>query len=64
MREFLLRIECENDAFRGGNWRYEVARLLRLTADRMLNERGETSFRLMDGNGNTVGRAELRGGEG
>lgn len=62
-----VTIDTENDAFQGGNWGREVARLLRLAAQRVADEQKAAprvfGYRvgLMDTNGNSVG--ELTAGE-
>ena len=54
--KFTITIECDNAAFTD-DAAHEVARILREAADKL--ERGQTEFKLMDYNGNTVGRAKV-----
>lgn len=54
---FVLRIEVENAAFDEAPREYEVARLLRETADGI--EGGFNQMQLVDHNGNRVGWAEF-----
>jgi len=56
MMKFTITIECDNAAFTD-DAAHEVARILREAADKL--ERGQTEFKLMDYNGNTVGRAKV-----
>jgi hypothetical protein len=52
-----VKIETDNDAF-AGHGEQEVARLLRLVADRV--EDGQLDGQLMDINGNRCGAFDLR----
>jgi hypothetical protein len=54
---FVLTINLDNDAFTGKKGLGELARLLRVVADRI--ESGKTSGKVQDVNGNTVGNHEL-----
>ena len=53
--KFTLKIEMDNASFESVDYA-EVARLLRVAAVKV--ERGDWDFKLMDSNGNTVGKAE------
>jgi hypothetical protein len=54
---FELTLDCFNDAFSGGNCNAEIARILRVAADRI--ENGTTMARCHDANGNNVGAFEV-----
>lgn len=54
---FTLQIATDNAAFEGDDRKTEIARILRDVADRL--EQGKFVGRLLDVNGNHVGRAEL-----
>lgn len=63
--DLIVRINMDNDAFldpdtRNGRGR-EAARLLHELATRITREglAKDSTFRIMDGNGNTVGKAEV-----
>lgn len=60
---FTLKIDTANNAFADGNLSGELARLLRIVADR-LETYGETAGRVKDTNGNTVGDYSLTGAAG
>ena len=51
---FTVNIETGNGVFRDGNLTPETARILREIAERI--ERGETTGRILDANGNSVGQ--------
>ncbi len=59
---FTLRIETENEAFADGAMLCEIARILRKLAARL--ESGKDPGRILDYNGNVVGRAEMDTEEG
>lgn len=54
----MLVIDCDNDAFRGGYARAEIANILTDTAARVRRE-WPHEMTLRDSNGNTVGKAVL-----
>ena len=62
---FELKIETENDAFVGRNGPLEIARILRVAADRIedLPNVRVIDMKLRDFNGNTVGKAEYTDGD-
>ncbi len=57
MKRLLVRIEAENDAFRGRGLNIELVRLLRKVADQIERHGVKLCDRdkIMDVNGNTVG---------
>lgn len=58
MRQRLtLNIETGNAAFEEAGEAFELARILRKAADKI--ESGYTEFKLLDSNGNSVGRVDL-----
>ncbi len=54
--EFALSMNCDNEAF-GNSPGHEIAIILRVAAKRL--ENGQTSGKLMDANGNAVGKFQL-----
>lgn len=63
--EFKLNIRCDGSAFGdddiGGGPEWELARLLRIIADRVENQEVDSTHyqTIIDGNGNSVGRYRL-----
>ena len=58
MQAITLEIRTENAAFEDGNYSTEIARILRMAANRIENtyhENDGISFHLVDSNGNKVG---------
>lgn len=58
-REFVLTIRMENAAF-DPDPQWEVARILRDVVEKI--DRGRTDGPILDINGNTVGKFEMKGG--
>ncbi len=56
---FTLEIETDNDAFSTGRKGLEVARLLRKIADIVENDGRADRRRILDINGNSVGKWEI-----
>jgi hypothetical protein len=59
MKSISIKIKTENDAF-AGRERYEVARILRVAADRIENDVADFPIALADSNGNTVGEVTVK----
>ena len=53
-----ITINTDNAAFDGPELEGEVARILRMAANKIID--GERSFNLKDINGNTVGKVEFK----
>lgn len=56
-KTFTVKLRTENAAFEGDNLRPELARILRVLAERI--ENGADVYMLQDVNGNTVGSAHV-----
>jgi len=56
-----IQIDTTNDAFKGSHsaGSFELARILRELADRVASQPIDDSMRILDVNGNTVGKLEV-----
>lgn len=60
---FVLKIDTDNAAFEDGLAPYEVARILRAVADKVVDGVPPQYQTVRDANGNDVGRFKLDGAE-